>query len=184
MEEHREELQQPVQDDWEDMDLGPLEEEVAALPEAEAALESAVNSEQRGEFPQGEFTSPEDVKWKGPPRGLPRGAVLAMARSQMEREQASRKQAADMDEFARSYRDVDPATISPEVWAAVRRGESLTAAYIRSENRALRRAQTQLQERLAFLEQQARSSRAGTGSQQSAGVKKRDPIDEYWYSDD
>ena len=58
-------------------------------------------------------------------------SVLKHAQQQAQ----ARKQ--DIEAFYQSYPGVDPKSIPPEVWGAVRRGDTLTNAYTRWENKRL-----------------------------------------------
>lgn len=120
-----------------------------------------------------------------------REAVVAQqeaVRRQMEeaqRQEAARRQAVDarMQADLREFREVfpeaarDPASIPPEVWAAVRDGRTLVGAYAAYSQRAGQEAAAREE---ALRVQQARNEAASTGSMRSqdGGKGPKDPFAE------
>ena len=101
-------------------------------------------------------------------------------------EQAAEKRRADIAEFQKTFPDAakEPGSIPPSVWADVKNGLSLTAAYAKyAVNQA--RAQAKSAERKsAATEQNQKNAARSAGSMRSAGndVKTNDPFLEGWNS--
>lgn len=72
-------------------------------------------------------------------------------------------------EFAVDHPGLDARTIAPEVWQAVRRGDSLTKAYDRHELRQLRQSNQQLQRQLGLAQSRNAVRQRSLGSMRSAG---------------
>lgn len=90
----------------------------------------------------------------------------------------------DILEFARSFPEAaaDPAAIPPEIWAAVGRGRSLTAAYAQWAVGREREKTTAAQRRSQTLERSRRNALRSTGSMRTAGdgSRRNDPFLEGW----
>ena len=94
----------------------------------------------------------------------------------------------DILSFVQAYPEVQPQNIPKEVWDSVHRdGVSLTAAYTAYENKKLREEVKSWKDKAETAEQNAKNKERSTGSQSTAGAgstKKKDPIDDDWYSGD
>ncbi len=110
----------------------------------------------------------------------------AQAAQQAQSQEGQRVQQS-FQRFIREYPDVDPKEIPKEVWDAFGTGQDLAGSYARWENKQLRQRMQELEAKQTALEQNEKNKERSTGSQQTAsveGAKKRDPIDEDWYSGD
>ena len=100
-----------------------------------------------------------------------------------EAEAASRRQA-DIQEFQQTFPEAakDPNSIPPQVWADVRNGSSLVAAYARSAGPQARQDAAAAQRETASVQQNQKNAARATGSMQSAGdgPKSKDPFLEGW----
>lgn len=106
------------------------------------------------------------------------------------REQAGRQQSeearrrADIREFMEAFPEAagDPGSIPPEVWAEVRGGRSLVAAYARYQAARLRIDREAARRREAVRQQNAENTARSAGSMRSAGFDGgiRDPFLEGW----
>jgi hypothetical protein len=102
-----------------------------------------------------------------------------LAEEQRKKEEEERQAEArreDINKFRQSFPDVDAGKIPEEVWAQVRSGLPLTAAYALHKARAL--------EAELAAERQNKEARAkSTGSMTTAGEKAKDLYDDGWYDD-
>ncbi len=86
--------------------------------------------------------------------------------------------------FIRAYPDVNAADIPPQVWEAVRNGESLLDAYRRFEFQQLRRDNQLLRERLEREAWSRRNRERSAGSQRSAGsTRALSEWERAWYDE-
>lgn len=120
-----------------------------------------------------------------------RRAFEAQQQQQQQEQQARQQEDQRVQQsflrFAQAYADIDPKTIPKEVWDAFGQGTDLADAYAHWENKQLRQQLQEARSKLETAEQNEKNKERSTGSQQSAGVgeaKKKDPIDEDWYSGD
>lgn len=91
---------------------------------------------------------------------------------------------ADIASFNRAYPNVDPKSISKEVWDAVQQGESLTNAYTMSENKRLQ-AELNAKQQELDAERQNKANQAKTpGSLGGNVAAELDEIDRLWGEDD
>ena len=104
-----------------------------------------------------------------------REAVVAAAEAERqaqraEAEAASRRQA-DIQEFQQTFPEAakDPNSIPPQVWADVRNGSSLVAAYARYAVQQARQDAADAQRETASVQQNQRNAERSTGSMRSAG---------------
>ena len=104
-----------------------------------------------------------------------REAVVAAAEAERqaqraEAEAASRRQA-DIQEFQQTFPEAakDPNSIPPQVWADVRNGSSLVAAYARFNNGRLEQEIADAKRETASVQQNQRNAERSTGSMRSAG---------------
>lgn len=90
-------------------------------------------------------------------------------------EAAKERRNADFKRFAQKFPDVDAKDITPDIWARVGKGESLTEIWLEKENNRLKMEQ-------AAAEQNAKNAGRSTGSMASSGgeTEKKDPFDEGW----
>lgn len=103
---------------------------------------------------------------------LPEEAPLLEETSAMElpTEPAVRPlQEQELLEFAKDHPEVDAWSISPEVWSAVRRGDSLTKAFDRHELRQLRQSNQELQRQLGMERTRNTVRQRSLGSMHSTG---------------
>lgn len=100
-----------------------------------------------------------------------RDSVIQKARE----EQAKRR--ADMQAFLKTYPDVKPDKISPEVWQRVAAGDSLVNAYTMSEN-------ARLQAELAAERQNRETRSRSPGSLAANSGTEMDELDRLWAEDD
>lgn len=101
--------------------------------------------------------------------------------------QAARRQEqikADVANFNRVYPGVDPKSISPDVWAAVQKGDSLTNAYTMSENKRLQAELATKQQELAAERQNKANQAKAPGSLGGNVAAELDEIDRLWGEDD
>ena len=100
-----------------------------------------------------------------------------------EAEAASRRQA-DIQEFQQTFPEAakDPNSIPPQVWADVRNGSSLVAAYARYAVQQARQDAADAKRETASVQQNQRNAERSTGSMRSAGdgLKSKDPFLEGW----
>ena len=117
-----------------------------------------------------------------------REAVVAAAEAERqaqraETEAASRRQA-DIQEFQQTFPEAakDPNSIPPQVWADVRNGSSLVAAYARYAVQQARQDAADAKRETASVQQNQRNAERSTGSMRSAGdgLKSKDPFLEGW----
>ena len=96
---------------------------------------------------------------------------------------ASRRQA-DIQEFQQTFPEAakDPNSIPPQVWADVRNGSSLVAAYARYAVQQARQDAAAAKRETTSVLQNQRNAERSTGSMQSAGdgLKSKDPFLEGW----
>ena len=104
-----------------------------------------------------------------------REAVVAAAEAERqaqraEAEAASRRQA-DIQEFQQTFPEAakDPNSIPPQVWADVRNGSSLVAAYARYAVQKARQDAADAKRETASVQQNQRNAERSTGSMRSAG---------------
>ena len=83
----------------------------------------------------------------------------------------------DFEAFLAAYPDVNPQSISKEVWAAVQKGESLMVAYTKHEN-------ARLKAELAAERQNKINQQRTPGSLGGNAVNEMDEIDRLWAEDD
>lgn len=104
------------------------------------------------------------------------------------KEAEEKKQSQDIMNFVREFPGVQPQDIPKEVWEKVHKeGMSLVSAYSAYDNKKLRQEIQEWKSKYETAEQNAKNKERSTGSQVSAGVgstKKKDPIDDDWYSGD
>ena len=117
-----------------------------------------------------------------------REAVVAAAEAERqaqraEAEAASRRQA-DIQEFQQTFPEAakDPNSIPPQVWAEVRGGSSLVAAYARYAVQQARQDAATAKRETASVQQNQKNADRSTGSMKSAGdgLKSKDPFLEGW----
>lgn len=78
-------------------------------------------------------------------------------------------------EFAKQYPNVDPKSISGDVWAAFGNGETLVSAYSRIRLH-------ELESKQAAQKQEEENAKRSTGSRQSAGkANRQDEFEALWY---
>ena len=125
-----------------------------------------------------------------------REAVIAAAEAERTAQEAERAHAqqiaaeaesrrqADIAEFQQTFPDAakDPDKIPPQVWAEVRNGSSLVAAYARYAVSAARQDAANAQRESAAAQQNQKNASRSTGSMKSAGagLKAKDPFLEGW----
>ena len=105
-----------------------------------------------------------------------REAVVAAAEAERQAQQyamaqaASRRQA-DIQEFQQTFPEAakDPNSIPPQVWADVRNGSSLVAAYARYAVQQARQDAADAKRETASVQQNQRNAERSTGSMRSAG---------------
>ncbi len=86
--------------------------------------------------------------------------------------------------FIRAFPDVNANDIPPQVWEAVRNGESLLDAYRRFEFQQLRRDNRLLRERLEREAWSRRNRERSAGSQRSAGsTRALSEWERAWYDE-
>ena len=99
---------------------------------------------------------------------------------------AAEKRRADIAEFQRNFPEAakEPDKIPPEVWAAVRQGQSLSMAYAKYSIRQARQARATAEHKVASAEQNQKNAIRSSGSMRTAGNehKSRDPFLEGWDS--
>lgn len=88
-------------------------------------------------------------------------------------DEAARKRAAEFTEFLNTYKDVDVKNLPKEVWDDVNKGNTLTNAYMKYENK-------QLKAQLA-AERKNNENRAKTTGSQKSSAAKADEFDAMWY---
>lgn len=93
---------------------------------------------------------------------------------------------ADYRAFALEHPDLDANQIPKDVWDAVNDGKLLTDAYNAYENRQLKAAVKDLNDKIAAIEINQKNKEKSTGSRKSAGntKQKRDAFDEGWDSEE
>ena len=104
-----------------------------------------------------------------------REAIVAAAEAERqaqraEAEAANRRQA-DIQEFQQTFPEAakDPNSIPPQVWADVRNGSSLVAAYARYAVQQARQDAADAKRETASVQQNQRNAERSTGSMRSAG---------------
>lgn len=108
----------------------------------------------------------------------------AQTSAQTQAAQRQERIRADIASFNRAYPNVDPKSISKEVWDAVQQGESLTNAYTMSENKRLQAELAAKQQELD-AERQNKANQAKTpGSLGGNVAAELDEIDRLWGEDD
>lgn len=116
-------------------------------------------------------------------------AEAAMQRSAQERaaneqSNAEARRRADIAEFQKTFPDAakDPQSIAPEVWADVRGGLSLVAAYAKWQVAQERAAGEAARQEAAAAQQSEKNAARSTGSMKSAGENRagRDSFLEGW----
>lgn len=104
------------------------------------------------------------------------------------KEDVEKAQNQDLLRFIQEYPGVQPQDIPKEVWDKVHKsGISLVSAYSEFENKKLRQEVQEWKSKFETAEQNYKNQQRSTGSQATAGAgssKKRDPIDDDWYSGD
>lgn len=104
------------------------------------------------------------------------------------KEDAEKAQSQELLRFIREYPDVQPQDIPKEVWDKVHKdGVSMVSAYSAYENKKLRQEVQKWKSKFETAEQNRKNKERSTGSQATAGAgssKKKDPIDDDWYSGD
>lgn len=111
-----------------------------------------------------------------------RRAVERETREEARRQSRDQRRQADIREFAAVFPDAarDPLSIPQEVWARVRSGMSLVAAYA---GYAAARARAEAEadaRRAAAAQRNAENAARAAGSMRSAGAASRDPFLEGW----
>ena len=108
----------------------------------------------------------------------------AMAQAQRAEAEAASRRQADIQEFQQTFPEAakDPNSIPPQVWADVRNGSSLVAAYARFNNGRLEQEIADAKRETASVQQNQRNAERSTGSMRSAGdgLKSKDPFLEGW----
>lgn len=108
----------------------------------------------------------------------------AMAQAQRAEAEAASRRQADIQEFQQTFPDAakDPNSIPPQVWADVRNGSSLVAAYARYAVQQARQDVAAAQRETASVQQNQKNADRSTGSMKSAGdgLKSKDPFLEGW----
>ena len=108
----------------------------------------------------------------------------AMAQAQRAEAEAASRRQADIQEFQQTFPDAakDPNSIPPQVWADVRNGSSLVAAYARYAVQQARQDAADAKRETASVQQNQRNAERSTGSMRSAGdgLKSKDPFLEGW----
>lgn len=108
----------------------------------------------------------------------------AMAQAQRAEVEAASRRQADIQEFQQTFPDAakDPNSIPPQVWADVRNGSSLVAAYARYAVQQARQDVAAAQRETASVQQNQKNADRSTGSMKSAGdgLKSKDPFLEGW----
>lgn len=102
-------------------------------------------------------------------------------------EEAEKQRSNQFLQFAKEYPDLDPKDIPKEVWDKFGKGVPLLTAYSTYENKKLREEVNAWKTKAETAEQNAKNKVRSTGSQATAGAgsaKKKDPIDDDWYSGD
>lgn len=93
---------------------------------------------------------------------------------------------ADISEFQKTFPEAakDPKSIPPEVWAEVKQGMSLVAAYARYAVKTANTAKETAQRETAATKQNHKNAERSTGSMKSAGEesKNKDPFLDGWDS--
>lgn len=108
----------------------------------------------------------------------------AQTSAQAQAAQRQERIRADIASFNRAYPNVDPKSISKEVWDAVQQGESLTNAYTMSENKRLQ-AELNAKQQELDAERQNKANQAKTpGSLGGNVAAELDEIDRLWGEDD
>ena len=95
----------------------------------------------------------------------------AMAQAQRAEAEAARRRQADIQEFQQTFPEAakDPNSIPPQVWADVRNGSSLVAAYARYAVQQARQDAADAKRETASVQQNQRNAERSTGSMRSAG---------------
>lgn len=95
----------------------------------------------------------------------------AMAQAQRAEAEAASRRQADIQEFQQTFPEAakDPNSIPPQVWADVRNGSSLVAAYARFNNGRLEQEIADAKRETASVQQNQRNAERSTGSMRSAG---------------
>lgn len=125
-----------------------------------------------------------------------REAIVAAAEAERQEQAAAQMQAqqaaaaaenrrqADIAEFQKTFPEAakDPNSIPPQVWADVRNGSSLVAAYARYAVQQARQDAADAKRETASVQQNQRNAERSTGSMRSAGdgLKSKDPFLEGW----
>lgn len=107
--------------------------------------------------------------------------------SQVEKKQAEEeaRRQADVQEFIEAYKDnpVDFKTIPQSVWADVRKGATLTAAYMKYENQQLKAQLAAAEAEVKAKEQSSKNASRSTGSRATVSTTEKERTD-WWYEDD
>lgn len=95
----------------------------------------------------------------------------AMAQAQRAEAEAASRRQADIQEFQQTFPEAakDPNSIPPQVWADVRNGSSLVAAYARYAVQQARQDAADAKRETASVQQNQRNAERSTGSMRSAG---------------
>lgn len=108
----------------------------------------------------------------------------AMAQAQRAEAEAASRRQADIQEFQQTFPEAakDPNSIPPQVWADVRNGSSLVAAYARYAVQQARQDAADAKRETASVQQNQKNAARSTGSMKSAGdgLKTKDPFLEGW----
>mgnify|MGYP001635531010 CR=1 FL=1 len=108
----------------------------------------------------------------------------AMAQAQRAEAEAASRRQADIQEFQQTFPEAAkaPNSIPPQVWADVRNGSSLVAAYARYAVQQARQDAADAKRETASVQQNQRNAERSTGSMRSAGdgLKSKDPFLEGW----
>lgn len=108
----------------------------------------------------------------------------AMAQAQRAEAEAASRRQADIQEFQQTFPEAakDPNSIPPQVWAEVRGGSSLVAAYARYAVQQARQDAATAKRETASVQQNQKNADRSTGSMKSAGdgLKSKDPFLEGW----
>ena len=108
----------------------------------------------------------------------------AVAQAQRAEAEAASRRQADIQEFQQTFPEAakDPNSIPPQVWAEVRGGSSLVAAYARYAVQQARQDAATAKRETASVQQNQKNADRSTGSMKSAGdgLKSKDPFLEGW----
>ena len=112
------------------------------------------------------------------------GAEIGRAQAMQAQNIADARRRADIAEFQKTFPDAakDPKSIPAEVWADVRNGSTLVAAYAKYTVAQAKAAQQAAEQRAESTAQNQKNAVRSTGSMKSAGenLNSKDPFLEGW----